>query len=191
MGQCCSQRRKFLGYLSGIFAAFGLGALSVPFLSSWWPSKKTLDQGAPIEVDITDLPPGGLITVPWRGQPIWVLRRTPEEIALLKTQTTAQLRDPNSKESQQPAAAQNTYRSLREDILVMVALCTHLGCIPSYKPEKGSVSSKWEGGFYCPCHGSSYDLAGRVFKGVPAPKNMAVPPYKFLSPQKILIGAES
>lgn len=188
MGQCCSQRRSFLGYLSGLLGAVGIGALGIPFLSAWWPSKKTLDQGAPIEVDITDLPPGGLLTVPWRGQPIWVLRRTPKEIETLKTQVNQDLRDPTSSESEQPKNAQNTYRSVREDILVMVALCTHLGCIPSYKPEQGSVSPKWEGGFYCPCHGSSYDLAGRVFKGVPAPKNMAVPPYKFLSQNKILIG---
>lgn len=188
MGQCCSQRRSFLGYLSSLLGVIGIGALGIPFLSAWWPSKKTLDQGAPIEVDITDLPPGGLLTVPWRGQPIWVLRRTPKEIETLKTQINPDLRDPTSTESEQPKDAKNPYRSLREDILVMVALCTHLGCIPSYKPEQGSVSPQWEGGFYCPCHGSSYDLAGRVFKGVPAPKNMAVPPYKFLSENKILIG---
>jgi ubiquinol-cytochrome c reductase iron-sulfur subunit len=188
MAQCCSQRRNFLGYLSRLLGILSLGGLAIPFLSAWWPSKKTLDQGAPIDVDIAELPPGGLITVPWRGQPIWILRRTPEEIAALKNNINIDLRDPDSQESIQPVAAKNQYRSLRDDILVMVALCTHLGCIPSYKPEKGSVSPKWQGGFYCPCHGSTYDLAGRVYKGVPAPKNMTVPPYRFISSNKIRIG---
>lgn len=188
MTQCCSGRRRFLGYLSGALGAIGLGAVGLPFLASWWPSKKTLDQGAPIEVDISDLPEGGLLTVPWRGKPIWILRRTPAEIAQIRSGITGHLRDPDSQQSIQPQATQNPYRSLREDILVLVALCTHLGCVPSYKPESGSVSPEWEGGFYCPCHGSSYDISGRVFKGVPAPTNMTVPPYEFLSPNRLRIG---
>jgi len=187
---CCDRsRRQFLGRMSQFLGVIGLTALSVPFLSSWWPSAKTRDQGAPIEVDLSELPPGGLITVPWRGKPIWILRRTQEELAAIAT-PDPNLRDPMSIESDQPSNMQNAHRSLRPDILVLVALCTHLGCIPNYQPQAGSVKKKWKGGFYCPCHGSTYDLAGRVFKGVPAPLNLAVPPYLFLGPNKLLIGHE-
>ncbi len=187
---CCDRsRRNFLGRLSQLLSLVGLTALSIPFLSSWWPSAKTRDQGAPIEVDLSDLPPGGLMTVPWRGKPIWILRRTPEELAQI-AKVQPDLRDPLSQESEQPIAMQNAYRSLRPDILVLIGVCTHLGCIPNYQPQAGSVSPQWTGGFYCPCHGSTYDLSGRVFKGVPAPLNLAVPPYLFLGPNKLLIGRE-
>ncbi len=186
---CDYSRRHFLTRISQLLGTIGLAALAVPFLSSWWPSAKTRDQGAAIEVDLTDLPPGGLMSVPWRGKPIWILRKTPEEIAATEKLDT-NLRDPLSLESDQPEPMRNIHRSLRPDILVLVGLCTHLGCIPNYQPQKGSVAANWKGGFYCPCHGSTYDMAGRVFKGVPAPLNLAVPPYVFLSPNKLLIGHE-
>jgi ubiquinol-cytochrome c reductase iron-sulfur subunit len=186
---CDHSRRHFLGRMSQFLGAIGLTALAVPFIASWWPSAKTRDQGAPVEVDLTDLPSGGLITVPWRGKPIWILRRTPEEIETTNS-PDPNLRDPFSLQSEQPHNMQNTYRSLRPDILVLVGLCTHLGCIPHYQPKKGSVMPSWKGGFACPCHGSTYDLAGRVFKGGAAPRNLAVPPYLFLNPNKLLIGHE-
>jgi ubiquinol-cytochrome c reductase iron-sulfur subunit len=129
------------------------------------------------------------MTVPWRGKPIWILRRTQEEIALLEKPDLG-LRDPLSLESEQPVNTKNAYRSIRPDILVLIGLCTHLGCIPSYQNQKQSTIPNGQAGFYCPCHGSTYDLSGRVFKGVPAPLNLAVPPYMFLSQNKILIGRE-
>lgn len=180
-------RRAFLGRLSQIIGGLGLTALAVPFLSSWWPSAKARDQGAPVEVDLSELPPGGLLTVPWRGKPIWILRRTPEEVAALE-QPDPLLRDPLSLESEQPENTRNSYRSIRPDIIVLIGVCTHLGCIPSHLGSSNKQIPTGKAGFFCPCHGSTYDLAGRVFKGVPAPLNLAVPPYIFLSPNKILIG---
>jgi ubiquinol-cytochrome c reductase iron-sulfur subunit len=182
-------RRDFLKHLSQLISTIGLTLLAIPFLSSWFPSAKTRDQGAPLEIDLENLAPGSMLTVSWRGKPIWILRRTQAELDALQN-IDSNLRDPFSQESEQPEHMRNNYRSLRPDILVLVGLCTHLGCIPNYQPKQGTVSPSWKGGFYCPCHGSTYDLAGRVFKGVPAPSNLAVPPYLFLSPNKLLIGRE-
>ncbi len=188
--ECDTNRRYFLGYLSSLMGLVAAGFVAFPFLQSWWPSSKTKDQGAPVGVDLSLIPPGGMITVPWRGKPVWIVRRTPQEIASLENDKNHdQLRDPDSAESEQPIAMRNIYRSLNPEYLILVGLCTHLGCIPHYQPQPGSVSPTWRGGFYCPCHGSSYDLAGRVFKGVPAPLNLAVPPYYFENPKKVIIGA--
>ncbi|MBM4222403.1 MAG: ubiquinol-cytochrome c reductase iron-sulfur subunit [Gammaproteobacteria bacterium] len=193
MAHDCDQydasRRAFLKMLSQLIGTVSVVLLGIPFLAAWLPSAKTRDQGAPIEVDLSALPPGGLMTVAWRGKPVWILRRTQEEIDSLSNDNPM-LSDPASLASEQPEKMRNIYRSIRPDILVLIGLCTHLGCIPTYKPEKGAINPKWPGGFYCPCHGSMYDLAGRVFKGVPAPSNLAVPPYLFLSADRILIGRE-
>lgn len=180
-------RRKFLGTATAILGTLGLATIAVPFLRSWLPSSRTLSQGGSVEVDISQLPQGGLMTIPWRGQPIWILRRTDAELKKLNNMDLL-LKDPNSTTSIQPIFAKNQHRSLHPEILVLVGICTHLGCVPSYKPEIGSLSPDWQGGFYCPCHGSKYDLSGRVYKGAPAPENLTVPPYQFIDTNKLLIG---
>jgi ubiquinol-cytochrome c reductase iron-sulfur subunit len=142
-----------------------------------------------VEVDISKLEPGARLTVEWRGKPVWVVRRTPEMLSKL-TGLGSELRDPNSDQDQQPTYAKNTYRSIKPEILVLVGICTHLGCSPTYRPEPGAsdLGSNWPGGFFCPCHGSRFDMAGRVFAGVPAPLNMAVPPYRFVGETRVVIG---
>ncbi|NBV28109.1 ubiquinol-cytochrome c reductase iron-sulfur subunit [bacterium] len=182
------ERRNFLAKATTALGGLGIAAIGLPFLKSWLPSARTIAQGGSVEVNISQLPVGGLMTVAWRGQPIWIIRRSSQEISALK-QVESLLRDPQSHESEQPAYAKNEYRSLKPDILVLVGICTHLGCVPTFKPEMGSLFPDWQGGFYCPCHGSKYDLAGRVFKGVPAPSNLVVPPYQFIDPNILVIGA--
>lgn len=140
-------------------------------------------------VDLTDMAPGDRKTIEWRGKPIWIIRRSPEMLQSL-TSVNAELRDPNSRDSTQPSYATNEYRAIQEEFLVLIGVCTHLGCSPTYRPKPGVLGESWPGGFFCPCHGSSFDLAGRVFKGVPAPKNMAVPPYHFASASEIVIGED-
>jgi ubiquinol-cytochrome c reductase iron-sulfur subunit len=180
-------RRRFLvsatTVLGGIAALFA----SVPFISSWLPSAKAQASGSPVEVDISNLTPGQMLVVEWRGKPVWIIHRTKEMLALL-TKHNQLLRDPDSKVDQQPQYADNIYRSIKPEYLVLIGICTHLGCSPKYEPLLGEVSTNWPGGFYCPCHGSMFDLSGRVFKGVPAPINLEVPPYRFLSDKVILIG---
>lgn len=168
-----------------------LAAASYPFLASLAPSERARAQGGPVEADLSRLVPGELATVEWRGKPVWILRRSSEMLAGLET-VRAELADPDSTvDSQQPQYARSPARSIRPEVLVTVALCTHLGCIPSYQPEPGSLQPGWPGGFYCPCHGSKFDLAGRVFKGSPAPTNLVVPPYSFVSPERLVIGRDS
>lgn len=183
------QRRRFL--TTSACALGGLGALCAltPFVSSWMPSAKALAAGAPVQVDLSHIEPGQQITVEWRGQPVWIIRRTPEMLAHLDTHNTA-LRDPNSHVAQQPAYAQNQYRSIKPEYLVLIGLCTHLGCSPKYKPYEKDLGPDWPGGFYCPCHGSRFDLSGRVFTSMPAPINMRVPPYRFINEHMILIGED-
>jgi len=183
-------RRRFLTATASVIGGVGIAAASFPFLASWAPSVKARALGAPVEVDISKIEPGQKITVAWRGQPIFVVHRTREELDSLSLVTT-HLRDPSSQESQQPAYADNLYRSIKPDILVLVGICTHLGCVPLFKPEVASVEAGWEGGFFCPCHGSKYDLAGRVYKGVPAPFNLTVPPYKYVKDTLLLIGEDT
>jgi ubiquinol-cytochrome c reductase iron-sulfur subunit len=177
-------------------AATGVGVIGVayavtPFLKYWEPSERAQAAGAPVEADISKLEPGQRITVEWRGKPVWAVRRTPQMLEALPT-LNDQLRDPYSNESKQPAFAKNIYRSLKPEFLVLVGICTHLGCSPTYRPDVAppDLGPAWQGGFFCPCHGSKFDLAGRVYKGVPAPLNMEVPPYQFLSDTRVLVGAE-
>lgn len=183
------KRRKFLLTATSIVGGIGALFAAIPFISSWWPSAKARAAGAPVEVDISSLEPGQMATVEWRGKPVWIIRRTREVIAELP-KNDAQLRDPQSLVEQQPDYAKNEARSRKPDLLVLVGVCTHLGCIPKYTPQLGSLSPDWPGGFYCPCHGSRYDMAGRVYKGVPAPINLEVPPYSYVNEHKIIIGVD-
>ncbi len=185
-------RRQLLTTATALTGAVGVVFVATPFLASWKPSARAKALGAPVEIDIAKLEPGAMLKVEWRGKPVWVVRRTPEMLASLKSDT-ALLADPDSNASVQPAYAKNTGRASNEEYLVLLGVCTHLGCSPSAKftPGDVTVSADWPGGFYCPCHGSKFDLAGRVFKGVPAPLNLAVPPYTFASPTKIVVGADA
>lgn len=182
-------RRNFLMNTTSALGALGVASAAVPFLSSWMPSARSLSQGGPIEADLSQLPPKGLMTVSWRGQPVWIVRRTDKEIEELSS-LESKLRDPNSEQDYQPEYAKNIHRSIKEEFLILIGLCTHLGCVPAYKPAIGELSPDWRGGFYCPCHGSKYDFAGRVYKGVPAPTNLIVPPHQFISESIVLIGQD-
>lgn len=189
MDKVDKKRRKFLVGATSAVGAVGVAAVTVPFIASMMPSAAAEAAGAPIKVDIGRMKPGDQLTVKWRGRPVWVIRRTQEAIdGLGKIENL--LRDPGSKVQQQPIYAQNTYRSRKPEYLVLVGVCTHLGCSPTYRPDVGGVEAGWPGGFFCSCHGSKFDLAGRVYKSVPAPINMEVPPYVFLSDNELLIGAD-
>lgn len=183
-------RRRFLTAVTGGMGVIGGVFAATPFVLSMAPSERAKAAGAPVEIDISKLEPGQMIKEIWRGNPVWVVSRTPEMIESLK-QVEGELRDPDSDNSIQPGFAQNDYRSLKPEILVLIGICTHLGCSPVQKfaigPESG-ISDDWPGGFFCPCHGSKFDLAGRVYQQVPAPTNMVVPPYKYISDSLILIG---
>ena len=183
-------RRNLVVATSAVGAAAGLG-VAAPFVASMWPSERARAAGAPVEVDLTRIAPGELAVIEWRGKPVWVLRRTPEMLASLKA-AEARLSDPKSKASEQPKYAENEYRSEKPEIMVMEGVCTHLGCSPQLKSAeaKGEMGGDWVGGFYCPCHGSKFDLAGRVFRGAPAPTNLKVPPYTFASDAKLVIGED-
>lgn len=183
-------RRKFLLTATSVTGAVGLSALGVPFVSSMTPSEKAKAAGAAVEFDVTKVKKGELKTTEWRGQPVWILNRSDEMLSTLKQET--QLADPKLKvTSQQPKYCQNATRSLKSNILVVVGICTHLGCSPSPKLNpKGDMGSDWQGGFFCPCHGSKFDLAGRVYKGSPAPTNLVVPPHRYLDDQTLLIGED-
>ena len=183
------RRRRFLVATTAVVGAVGAGFAAVPFIQSWQPSAKAQSMGAPVQVDITKLEPGQLLKVQWRGQTIGVLRRTPESLGLL-SEVTPDLRDPESLESEQPAFAQNETRALKEEYLVVNMHCTHLGCVPQMVPQVGpqSFQENWKGGFFCPCHKSKFDMAGRVYKGVPAPTNLKIPPYSFIDNRTLLIG---
>lgn len=180
-------RRQFLVKTTCILGGIGAACAVVPFASSWLPSAKAEAAGAPVQVDLSKIEPGQQVTVEWRGKPVWIIRRTPEMLKQLVA-AEQQLRDPESLVDQQPEYAKNEYRSIKPEYLVLVGICTHLGCSPKYKPQINEIGPNWPGGFYCPCHGSTFDLAGRVFKGVPAPINLEVPPYKFISEHVIIIG---
>jgi ubiquinol-cytochrome c reductase iron-sulfur subunit len=187
-----NSRRRFL--TGAVVAMGGIGSAfaAVPFIVSWTPSDRAKAFGAPVEVDISKLEPGAIQRVKWQGKPVWVVRRTDAALASIK-KLDDQVRDPNSLEEQQPEYAANEFRSIKPEYLVLVGVCTHLGCAPSYRPEvaPADLGREWEGGFFCPCHGSRFDLAGRVFPGVPAPTNLVVPPHKYLSDGRILVGVDS
>jgi len=182
------RRRMLIGATAAVGAVGVVGA-AVPFVKSWNPSAKAKAAGAPVTADISRLEPGQQMTVEWRGKPVWVVRRTPESLATLK-KVAGDLRDPESAESLQPDTAKNEHRSIKPEFLVLVGICTHLGCSPLYRPEvaPADLGPTYQGGFFCPCHGSTYDMAGRVFKGVPAPTNLEVPPYRYDSDAVITIG---
>jgi ubiquinol-cytochrome c reductase iron-sulfur subunit len=186
-------RRRFLIAATTAVGAVGVGFTAVPFILSMQPSAKTQAAGAPVEVDISKLEPGQKLTVEWRGKPIWIVRRTEENLQELES-LNAILRDPNSEASEQPQYAQNAIRSIKPEYLVVIGICTHLGCSPSYvkkdDPQAASLREDWKGGFFCPCHGSFFDLAGRVYQSVPAPLNLVVPPYTYLSETKIVVGID-
>lgn len=186
-------KRRFLTLLTTGVGAIGVGFAATPFALSMMPSARARAGGAPVEVDVSKLEPGQMMTVEWRGKPVWIVRRTKDMLATLPALDT-QLADPESKNAdQQPAYAKNPVRSRKPELLLLVGICTHLGCSPSQKFQVGPASGMgddWTGGFFCPCHGSKFDLAGRVFKGVPAPSNLPVPPHMFLSDTRILIGED-
>ncbi len=186
-------RRRMLTTVTSGVGLVGTGLGAVPFVASMTPSERAKAAGAPVEVDISELRPGQMITEEWRGQPVWIINRTQEMLDTLE-QITGELVDPDSEASQQPEYAVNQYRSRRPEIAVIVGLCTHLGCSPTEKLAPGAsdgVGEDWPGGFFCACHGSKFDLAGRVYKNVPAPTNLRIPPYKFLSDTLILVGDDS
>lgn len=183
-------RRKFLINSTCVLGSVGVVCGLSPFVASWLPSAKAKAAGAPVEVDLSQMEPGQQVTVEWRGKPVWIIKRTPEMLKHLEADE-AELRDPDSLVEQQPAYAKNRYRSIRPEYLVLIGICTHLGCSPKYTPLPHALGPYWPGGFYCPCHGSTFDLAGRVFKGVPAPINLEVPPYRFISEHRIVIGEET
>jgi len=184
-------RRRFLTGATSVVGATGAGFAAVPFVASFQPSERARAINAPVEQNIDKIKPGALLTVKWRGQPVWIVRRTEESLAALRS-LDDQLRDPESGEAQQPAYAQNAQRSIKPEFLILVGLCTHLGCSPTYRPDlaPGDLGADWKGGFFCPCHGSKFDLAGRVYAGVPAPTNLVVPPHSYLSDSRVIIGVD-
>lgn len=179
-------RRRFLTAATTVVGGAGVVAVAVPFLSSWNPSARAKSAGAPVEADISKMEAGQQIIVKWQGKPVWIVRRDEEALATLP-KMEPNLRDPNSEESIQPAYAKNQTRSIKPEYLVVVGICTHLGCSPSYRPE---ITADWLGGFFCPCHGSKFDFAARVHKGVPAPTNLVIPPHKYLAESVVLIGED-
>jgi ubiquinol-cytochrome c reductase iron-sulfur subunit len=185
-------RRHFLTVATVATGAVGAAFVAVPFLASWKPSARAKAMGAPVEVDVSKLEPGAMVKVEWRGKAIFVVNRTPQMLKAIDG-VDDKLRDPGSNESEQPEFAKNAARALKPEYLVLVGVCTHLGCAPldKFTPGDVTVGADWPGGFFCPCHGSKFDMSGRVFKDVPAPTNLPVPPYSFLSDTRILIGAEA
>ena len=188
-----SSKRTWL-IASGCAGAVGGVAVAIPFASTFQPSEKAKAAGAAVEVDISAIKPGEKLTVEWRGKPVWIIRRTPEQLETLK-KIEDKLADPDSKRTAYPLPdyAKNKYRSIKPEVLVVLGICTHLGCSPSDKFKPGaqpSLPDDWPGGFLCPCHGSTFDLAGRVFKNKPAPDNLEVPPHVYLSDSKLLIGED-
>ncbi|MGI5308015.1 ubiquinol-cytochrome c reductase iron-sulfur subunit [Rheinheimera sp. WS51] len=183
-------RRRFLTIATSVVGGVGAVGVAVPFIASWNPSERAKQAGAAVTADISKLEVGQLIRVEWRGKPVWVVKRSPELLEQLPS-INNQLADPESEVDQQPAYAQNIHRSKKPEIFVAVGICTHLGCSPTYIPTEFSAHVQGvNAGFFCPCHGSTYDLAGRVFSGVPAPKNLQVPPYMFLDDNTLLIGED-
>ena len=183
------KRRRFLVAATSAVGAVGAGFAAVPFIKSWKPSARAQAVGAPVQVSLHGLKPGQILKVQWRGQTIGVMRRSPETLDLLPD-VDVNLRDPQSLESDQPPFAQNESRALKDEFLVVNMHCTHLGCVPQVVPEVGAqpFDDDWKGGFFCPCHKSKFDMAGRVYKGVPAPTNLRIPPYSYLDDRTLIIG---
>lgn len=185
-----SSRRRFLTGAVGVVGGVGAAYVAVPFLAYWNPSARTRAAGAPVEVDTSTLQPGQKVNLTWRGQPVWVIRRSEAALGALAANNDS-LSDPASTvASQQPTYARNEHRSINPEFFVVVPICTHLGCIPSFMPRPGSLDTDWPGGFFCPCHGSRFDNAGRVYAGVPAPTNLQVPPHRVADNGTIVVGED-
>jgi ubiquinol-cytochrome c reductase iron-sulfur subunit len=186
-----TRKRKFLIAATSAVGGVAVAGVAVPLVMSMMPSARAKAAGAPVEVDISKIEPGMLLTVEWRGKPVWIVNRTKEMLDQLP-KNSALLADPNSDMPQQPTYCKNATRSIKPEFLVAVGICTHLGCSPTYRREVGAadMGADWPGGFFCPCHGSKFDLAARVFKGVPAPTNLVIPPYQYVSDAKLLIGVD-
>jgi ubiquinol-cytochrome c reductase iron-sulfur subunit len=185
-------RRRFLTAATTAVGAAGVVGVAVPFVQSWSPSAKARAAGAPVQFDASKILPGQMITVEWRGKPVYVMRRTQEQVADLE-KLDGELKDPDSAVSDQPAYVEGRGRSIKPEILILVGLCTHLGCAPKFRPEVGAADlggDEWLGGFFCPCHGSKFDLAGRVYAGVPASANLIVPPHRYDDEYVITIGED-
>ncbi|HLU10299.1 MAG TPA: ubiquinol-cytochrome c reductase iron-sulfur subunit [Oceanobacillus sp.] len=190
-GDVNKSRRRFLVGATSVVGGVGVVGAAVPFVASWNPSAKARSAGAPVRANISKLEPGQQMTVEWRGQPVWVIRRTPEMIEHIK-QMDDRVQDPQSEELQQPEYAKNELRAIRPEFLIVVGICTHLGCSPQFRPDvaPADLGADWLGGFFCPCHGSKFDLAGRVFKGVPAPTNLRIPPHSYIDDNNVIIGVD-
>jgi ubiquinol-cytochrome c reductase iron-sulfur subunit len=184
-------RRRFLTLTTSVVGGAGVAAWAWPFLASLKPSARAQALGAPVIADIGNIEPGQKVTFVWRGRPVWVVRRTPEMLKTLPA-LAGNLRDPESKEEQQPKYVTGEARAIKPEYLVMVGTCTHLGCSPTFRPDHPApeIDTNWQGGFFCPCHGSKFDLSGRVYKGVPAPLNLVVPPYRYADDKTIVIGED-
>lgn len=185
-------RRRFLTAATSAVGAAGVVGVAIPFLGSWKPSAKAKAAGAPVKADIGKIEPGQMVVFEWRGKPVYVMRRTEEQVGDLVGLNEV-LKDPASEASEQPAYVEGEARSIKPEIMVLVGLCTHLGCAPKFRPEVGAADlggDEWLGGFFCPCHGSKFDLSGRVYKGVPASANLIVPPYSFESDDVLVIGVD-
>jgi ubiquinol-cytochrome c reductase iron-sulfur subunit len=185
------KKRRLLVAATSVVGAVGAVYVAVPFVASMNPSAKARAAGAPVEADISKLEPGAILRVKWRGKPVWVVSRTKEMLKLM-AELTPQLLDPDSLASDQPEYCKNEHRSIKPEFLVATGICTHLGCSPTYRPDvaPADLGPDWKGGFFCPCHGSRFDLAGRVYKGVPAPANLVIPKHTYLSDKTILIGED-
>ena len=187
-----TRRNLIIG--ASLVGAVGVVGAAVPFVGSWNPSARAKAAGAPVKYNLSKIEPGAMVTVEWRGKPVFIVRRTQEALeGLKKVEEMGVLLDENSKEPQQPAYAQNETRAINKEFAILLGVCTHLGCAPMFRPDVGAADlggAKWQGGFFCPCHGSKYDLAGRVFKSMPAPLNLQVPPHMYVSDDVIIIGEE-
>ena len=192
LNQVDPKKRRFIIAASSVVGAGAAAAVAVPFVASMLPSARAVAAGAPVPVDLNKIEPGGMLTIEYRGAPHWVIKRTPEMVAQLG-KNDALLADAKSASSKQPEYAQNPNRSLKPEIFVAKGVCTHLGCSPTFRKEIGAadLGADWPGGFFCPCHQSKFDMSGRVFAGQPAPSNLVIPPYKFLSDTSLLIGDDS
>ena len=185
------KRRRVLTVAASAVGAVGAGFVAVPFIASMQPSAKAKAAGAPVEADISKLEMGQMLRVKWRGKPVWIVRRSQEMLDALPG-LDSQVRDPDSDESEQPAYCKNPVRSIKPEIFLAVGICTHLGCSPTFRPDvaPADLGADWKGGFFCPCHGSRFDLAGRVYHGVPAPLHLVIPPHQYLSDTNLLIGED-
>lgn len=185
-------RRRFLVLTTAGAGGLAAAGVAAPFVASWFPSEKAKAAGAPVEIDVSKLEAGQILTAEWQGKPIWVVNRTDQQLKDLKG-LNGVLTDPNSEVNHQPEDCKNETRSIKPNVLVAIGICTHLGCSPTYRPDiaPADLGAEWKGGFFCPCHGSKFDIAGRVYAGAPAPTNLVVPPHKYLSDTTIQVGDET